>query len=186
MHGGSVRASSAGPVRGSEFELCLPLAAPSAEPVTGKEVGTAGAATRRILVVDDSQDAAESLALLLGTKGHDLRTAYNGEAALEVVDAFRPEVVLLDIGLPRMDGYEVARQLRKRPETEHALLIALTGYGQDQDRRHSAQAGFDYHLVKPVHPDELLKLITRHYEEESHATLQANPRALPEEHVSTP
>jgi CheY-like chemotaxis protein len=112
---------------------------------------------RRILVVDDSQDSAESLALLLELHGHEVRTAFAGPAALETASAFCPDVVLLDIGLPGMDGYEVARRLR----AEHGgcRLIALTGYGRDDDRRRSREAGFDHHLVKPVDLEELTRLL---------------------------
>src|SRR5207249_1563474 len=115
---------------------------------------------RRILVVDDTVDAAESLAKLLELTGHDVRTARDGPAALEAARIYRPEVVLLDIGLPGMDGYEVARRLRKQPATEHVRLVALTGYGQAEDRRRSREAGFDHHLVKPVDPAALEGLLT--------------------------
>ena len=112
----------------------------------------------RILVVDDIPDAAESLALLLRVEGHEVRTAHDGPNALEVVGAFRPEVALLDIGLPRMDGYELARRLRGVPGLEATLLVALTGYGQEEDRRKSMEAGFDGHLVKPADPAALRAL----------------------------
>jgi PAS domain S-box-containing protein len=151
MHGGSVAAHSDGPGRGSEFVVRLPLRegpGPGAGPA-GEERGTAPGA-RRVLVVDDNRDAAESLAMLLRATGHEVRTAHAGPAALEAARAHRPEVVLLDIGLPGLDGYEVARRLRAEPGFKGALLVALTGYGQDEDRRRSQAAGFDLHLVKPV------------------------------------
>jgi CheY-like chemotaxis protein len=110
-------------------------------------------------VVDDNVDAAESLALVLRRGGNEVRTAYNGPDGLEEAAAFRPTAVVLDIGLPGMDGYETARLLRARPEHQGVLLIALTGYGQDEDRRRSAEAGFDHHLVKPVEPHELRELL---------------------------
>src|SRR5262249_16873854 len=110
---------------------------------------------RRILVVDDNVDTAESLKMLLALDGHDVQLTYDGPAALRAADEFRPEVVLLDIGLPRMDGYQVAQHLRERLATEQVLLIALTGYGQDEDRRRSQEAGFHVHLVKPVDLDAL-------------------------------
>jgi CheY-like chemotaxis protein len=115
------------------------------------------AAGRRILVVDDNQDSAESLALLLELKGHEVRTAFAGPAALDIASTFQPEVVLLDIGLPGMDGYEVARRLRAG--NDGSRLVALTGYGQDDDRQRSRDAGFDHHLVKPVDLDELARVI---------------------------
>lgn len=105
---------------------------------------------RRILVVDDSVDSADSLALLLRMLGHTTMAAHDGEAALQAMTAFHPEIVLLDIGLPRLNGYEVARRLREMPGGKSLLLIALTGYGQDEDRRRSVEAGFDYHLTKPL------------------------------------
>src|SRR5215211_6310628 len=104
----------------------------------------------RILVVDGNVDAAESLALLLGLGGQEVHTAHDGPAALEAAVAFRPHVVLLDIGLPGMTGYEVAAHLRRQPVLRSAVLIALTGYGQEEDRRKSLEAGFDHHLVKPI------------------------------------
>jgi CheY-like chemotaxis protein len=115
---------------------------------------------RRVLVVDDNVDAAVSLARVLERhEGQEVRVAHDGPSALEAAEAFRPEVVLLDIGLPGMDGHEVARRLRGRPEFERALIVALTGWGQESDRRRSGEAGFDHHLVKPVDPDELRGLL---------------------------
>lgn len=105
---------------------------------------------RRVLLVDDSVDAAEAMSMLLETLGHDVRTLHDGPSALAAVDTFAPEVVILDIGLPGMDGFEVARQMRARPATKGALMIALTGYGGENDRQKSRDAGFDHHLVKPV------------------------------------
>ena len=112
----------------------------------------AGGAPRRILVVDDNHDATESLALLLQLDGHETRAVYDGLEALDVAQSFQPEIVLLDIGLPGLNGYEVARRLRQRPGGEHLLLVALTGWGQDDDRERTRAAGFDEHLVKPVDP----------------------------------
>jgi CheY-like chemotaxis protein len=104
----------------------------------------------RILVVDDNVDSAESLALLLQASGHDVRTAHDGPTALEAALDYRPNVVLLDIGLPRMDGYEVAKKLRQQPFLKNVVLVAMTGYGQDSDRQRSQEAGFAHHLVKPA------------------------------------
>ena len=116
---------------------------------------------RRILVVDDNVDAAESLALLLRLEGHDVRVAHDGPAALAAVEAEPPDLVFLDIGMPVMNGYDVARRLRQRPGLEHLLLVAMTGWGQEEDRRRSQEAGFDHHLVKPVEPDALHQLLAQ-------------------------
>jgi CheY-like chemotaxis protein len=118
----------------------------------------AGVARKRVLVVDDNQDSAESLALLLELYGHEVRTAFAGPSALETAGVFLPEIVLLDIGLPGMDGYEVARRLRA--EHDGCRLIALTGYGRDDDRQRSREAGFDHHLVKPVDLEELKRALS--------------------------
>lgn len=114
----------------------------------------------RILVVDDNVDSADSMALLLGLDGHETRTAFDGPGALAEALAFRPRVVLLDIGLPGMDGYEVARRMRELPGLRDVLLIAITGYGRDDDRARSKEAGFDHHLVKPVDPETLGRLLS--------------------------
>lgn len=113
----------------------------------------------RVLLVDDSPDSSEPLSLLLQTKGHETRIATDGEAALEAADEFRPNCVVLDLGLPRMDGYEVARQLRARPYGDGLILIALTGWAGRDVRTRAADAGFDYHLVKPVNWEELEKIV---------------------------
>ena len=114
---------------------------------------------RRLLVVDDNRDAAESMSMLLQLWGHDVVFAYDGPSALATAERWQPEAVFLDIGLPGMDGYEVAERLRSLPHTKGTVLIAITGYGQDDDRLRSRQAGIDYHLVKPVAPDALRSLI---------------------------
>src|SRR5690606_21409464 len=114
---------------------------------------------RRILVVDDNLDAAETLAMLLEMAGHEVRVAHLGRAALSLAQAFRPDTALLDIGLPDMSGYDVAQSLRREPWAAHILLIALTGWGQDDDRRRALEAGFDHHLIKPVDTDRLAELI---------------------------
>jgi PAS domain S-box-containing protein len=165
MHGGSVTAHSNGPGKGSEFVVRLPL---SPYHDNANALATSSAATpadipcpHRILVVDDNRDSAESIALLLKLWGHDVRTAPDGATALETVRAYRPQVVLLDIGLPNVNGYDVAKQLRQEFGRDGLLLIAVTGYGQSEDRRRSAQAGFDHHLVKPVSPEDLAKLFCR-------------------------
>ncbi len=163
LHGGSVHAASPGLGQGSEFTVRLPALAAAPAPAEPKpRAGHAGPTRgRRVLVVDDNQDVADSLALVLRLGGHDVRVAHDGPAALEAAHAYRPEVVLLDIGLPGMTGYEVARRLRQEPPAGLALLIALTGYGQEEDRRRSSEAGFDVHLTKPVDPADLKELLVR-------------------------
>ncbi|HEY1377292.1 MAG TPA: ATP-binding protein [Gemmataceae bacterium] len=161
MHGGTIEAHSAGPGKGSEFVVRLPLAADAVRD-GGSEVSPhsplPALQSLRVLVVDDNVDAAESLAVLLRAAGHDARTAHSGPEAVAAA-AVRPTAVVLDIGLPGMDGYAVARELRRRPETAGAKLIALTGYGQDADRDKAREAGFDHHLTKPVEFDELQRLL---------------------------
>jgi signal transduction histidine kinase len=151
LHGGSVEARSEGSGRGSEFIVRLPLVAPKAgEGASDAGLERPGLAPRRILVVDDNRDAAETLGMLLELSGAHTRVVHDGQAALEAFRSYRPAVVLLDLGLPGMDGYEIARRLRDEPGGVHAKLIALTGWGQEEDRRRSRAAGIDHHLVKPV------------------------------------
>jgi two-component system OmpR family response regulator len=114
---------------------------------------------RRLLVVDDNKDAAESMSMLLEMWGHEVAFAFDGPSALETAEQWQPEAVFLDIGLPGMDGYEVAERLRELPQARDAVLIAITGYGQEDDRLRSRRAGIDHHLVKPVAPDALRSLI---------------------------
>ncbi len=162
LHGGTVSARSDGPGRGSEFAVRLPLdlsARPWAGPTGPDRPSTA--APRRILVVDDQADAATILARLLRGRGHDVRVAADGASALLAAAEHRAEVVVLDIGLPGMDGYEAARRLRDLPTTRDALLIALTGYGQEDDVRRALEAGFDYHLVKPTDLDAIEAILAR-------------------------
>ncbi|MDR3386071.1 MAG: CHASE3 domain-containing protein [Rudaea sp.] len=160
LHGGSVIARSDGPGTGSEFELRLPLT--QARDTTAATVRTAAPATggrHRILIVDDNIDLAASTAALLELWGHAAHVVYNGKDALDAAHSFRPEVILLDIGLPEMDGFQVAQQIRGEPEMQAVHLIAMTGYGQDRDRLRAQQAGFNAHLVKPVQPDALKLLL---------------------------
>jgi two-component system CheB/CheR fusion protein len=166
MHGGRVQAFSAGPDQGSEFVVRLPALAgafPPTDQTQNARKPEGQWPIRRILVVEDNHDIAQSLVKLLSALGHKVSAVSNGAAALETVRTFRPEVVFLDIGLPGMDGYTVARHLRK--EYHQTLrLVALTGYGQDEDRRRAREAGFDHHLLKPVTVDVLqavLMAITR-------------------------
>jgi PAS domain S-box-containing protein len=165
LHGGTVQAASAGVGRGSEFVIRLPAPAAAADSGPGEPAPPIGERTaplpRRILVVDDNRDATESLALLLRLDGHETRAAYDGVEALEVAQSFEPETVLLDIGLPGMNGYEVAHRLRQRPGGDRLLLVALTGWGQDIDRERTRAAGFDEHLVKPVDLARLARVLGR-------------------------
>jgi len=153
-HGGSVSACSGGVGHGSEFVVRLPhvaAAARAAAPLS-PSVATPGTLSdpRRILVVDDNEDGAEMLSIALGQKGHEIRTAHDAATALKAAEGFMPEIAFLDIGLPVIDGYELAARLRQLPGLERIYLIALTGYGQESDRRKTRAAGFDQHLVKPV------------------------------------
>ncbi len=163
MHGGVVTATSAGVGQGSEFVVRLPISRASASgaksATLSKGVGEA-APMRRILVVDDNVDAAVTTSLLLRGRGHEVQTAFNGPSALAAVQSFQPEIIILDIGLPGMSGYEVAKLLRAEPSTQGVVIAALTGYGQESDRQRSFDAGFDYHLTKPPEPDFLDTLLT--------------------------
>lgn len=161
MHGGSVEARSDGPGQGSEFIVRLPLAVgwSASRQMPSPDIPSASLAGRRVLIVDDNSDAAESLKMLLKVLGADVSTANDGLAALEALETFRPTVVLLDIGMPGMDGHEVARRMRRLAAGQSATLIALTGWGQEGDRRQSKDAGFDHHLVKPVDITMLRELL---------------------------
>jgi CheY-like chemotaxis protein len=161
MHGGTVTAHSEGTDKGSEFVVRLPA-------LTRKTAVDKSAAIwqpqqpqikRRVLIVDDNHDSADMMAALLQAWGHQVRTEYDGPSTIAAATPFQPEVVLLDIGLPGMNGYEVATQLRKSAHLHSVVLVAVTGYGQDDDRRRVREAGFDHHLVKPVDPAALEKII---------------------------
>lgn len=163
LHGGHVEVSSSGINQGSEFVVRLPLMPATEAPVpTGQAapVSSAVPASRRILVVDDNPDVSHSFAMLLELMGHKVTTAPDGPTALAMVAASRPEVIFLDIGLPGMDGHEVARRLRQAHGAEAFKLFALSGYGREEDRQRSRQAGFDQHLIKPVELDVIEKLLT--------------------------
>jgi PAS domain S-box-containing protein len=163
LHGGTVQAHSDGQGQGSEFTVRLPLApAESFRPHQGDEDDTASgtpAQSRRVLVIDDNHDACATLAALLRMEGHEVREAHDGPEGIDAAKAFAPDLVLLDIGMPGMSGYEVAQALRKLPGGGALRIVAVTGWSQDHDRQRSREAGFDHHLAKPVGVDELLKLL---------------------------
>jgi PAS domain S-box-containing protein len=160
LHGGRVRAHSAGPGQGSEFVVRLPaLPAAAAAPAADGPAPAGALPRRRVLVVDDNADAAESLAILLRLQGQDVRVAHDGPSGLTAAAAERPDVVFLDIGMPGMDGYEVCRRLRQQPGLNGMVVVALTGWGQEEDRRRSQEAGFDRHLVKPVGIEALREVL---------------------------
>jgi CheY-like chemotaxis protein len=178
LHGGTVQAFSDGLRRGSEFVVCLPTAPappPTGNGQTEKREGREGwtdkpALLWRVLIVDDNRDSADSLAVLLRMLGHEAKTAYDGETALKVAEQFAPDIVLLDIGLPRLSGLETARRLRNDLGLHDSLLIAMTGYGQEEDKRRSREAGFNAHLVKPVDFGELRALLERFASQRRSAT----------------
>ncbi len=163
MHGGTVAAESAGPGRGATFTVTLPM--PEIEPArlanapTDETPGGAGP-MRRILVVDDNGDSAASMTMMLTLMGNEVSTAYNGVDALEAAARFRPEIVLMDVGMPRMNGYEATRRIREQPWGRAMTIVALTGWGQEADRLKSEEAGCDGHLVKPVSLHDLETLLT--------------------------
>jgi CheY-like chemotaxis protein len=162
LHHGTITVDSAGPGKGSCFTIRLPCIPPGAEDVPMQESDMTSGATagRRILVVDDNRDAAESLAMLLQMDGHEVRVAYAGKQALEIATSgFLPEIAILDLGLPDIDGYELARRLRHDLRMQRATLVALTGWGQEEHKQRAREAGFDQHLTKPVDPDRLVALI---------------------------
>jgi CheY-like chemotaxis protein len=161
LHGGRIEAFSAGPGKGSRFTVTMPGACEVTAPAPQSRamVDGKGGSSRRILLADDNRDAAESLAIILRLEGHEVELAHDGATALQVYCQKRPDVALLDIGMPKTDGYEVARQIRANPGGEQVLLIAITGWAQDSDKARSRAAGFDHHLAKPIEPDALIELL---------------------------
>jgi signal transduction histidine kinase len=161
LHDGRVEAHSAGVGQGAEFRVYLPCLQSSAQHDSSHapEVHAASAVCRRLLIVEDNPDIADTTATMLAIAGHTVRCARDGAQAITEAQSFSPEVVLLDVGLPELDGYQVARHLRQLPQTRHALIIGLTGYGMPADRQRGREAGFDHHLLKPADPAELRTLI---------------------------
>jgi CheY-like chemotaxis protein len=162
MQGGRVEAHSDGPDRGSRFTVWFPLVScnESLSDLTSESCARPESTGTTVLVVDDNRDAAETLQLVLEAVGHDVFVAHDSEEALKLAREVSPAVLILDIGLPGMDGYELARRLRAHPATEHSTFVALTGYGQADDRQKASDAGFDRFLVKPVMLDDVLNSIT--------------------------
>jgi CheY-like chemotaxis protein len=163
LHGGSVSAHSEGPGRGTEVTVRLPAAEAAERPPEDRDRPSLharrAAVRRRILVVDDNVDAAETLAALLELQGHRVAVAHDGERALELAREFVPDIALLDLGMPGMDGYELARAFRDNPSTRGVQIIAVSGYGRAEDRARTRQAGFDMHVTKPVDPEVLRKVV---------------------------
>lgn len=160
MHGGSVQAKSAGLGMGAEFDVRLPLVQQVApDPSFPEAESTPASSSLRILIVDDNRDGAESLAMMLRILGNETRVAYNGEDGVQLAEAYQPDVILFDIGLPKMNGYEACRVIRQQSWGQRPMVIAVTGWGQAEDRQRSKNAGFDHHLVKPVDARVLLQLL---------------------------
>ena len=160
LHGGRIEARSAGPGHGSEFIVRLPRrdsrikAAVELAPVESER-----SASRRVLIADDNQDAAETLAMLLQIEGHQVHVVHDGRAAVSAFADFNPDVALLDIGMPELSGYEVAKRVREDPRKQKVTLIALTGWGQDRDKAQALAAGFNHHFTKPVEPSRLTEIL---------------------------
>jgi CheY-like chemotaxis protein len=168
LHGGSVTARSSGLGHGSEFIVRLPIAPRSSTASYGEAApATQHLARQRVLIADDNRDAADSLGILLEMAGHEVRIAHLGQEALALAQAFRPNIALLDIGMPDLSGYEVAAALRRQPWAKTLQLIALTGWGQEEDRRRAREAGFDHHLIKPIDPEHLERLFAGRFSERS-------------------
>ena len=162
MHGGRVEAHSEGPGRGSEFIIRLPIVpAPTQAqpPKSERELPMAKPTRHRILVVDDNVDAAKTMSMMLKIMGNEIRTAHDGQQGIETAEEFRPDMILLDIGMPKLNGYDTCRRIREQPWGGSIFIVALTGWGQEDDKRRSREAGFDYHLVKPVEPAALESLL---------------------------
>jgi CheY-like chemotaxis protein len=161
LHGGTIEARSEGPGKGSEFIVRLPQRTLSAAPQLRAIEAAAMKAVRRrrVLIADDNLDAAESLAVLLRMEGHDVTVVHDGRAALATINSVQPEIALLDIGMPELDGYQVARLVRQGSLGRAVTLVAMTGWGQDRDKARALGAGFNHHFTKPIEPTQLMNLI---------------------------
>jgi CheY-like chemotaxis protein len=159
LHGGTVTAESGGPGAGSRFRVRLPRSQPTVEPKAMVSTPPETRVIKRVLIADDNVDAAESLQLWLEMAGHEVHVALTGPAALKLAETVQPQVALLDVGMPGMTGLEVAAKIREAPWGREMVLIALTGWGQEEDLRRTKAAGFDHHLTKPVAPDAIEELI---------------------------
>jgi CheY-like chemotaxis protein len=164
LHGGTVSAASVGIGLGSEFVVRLPVSEDQGSPPTVAQHVTRprSAKQHRVLIIDDNEDAATSLALLLESEGHAVCTAFDGKNGLRLAHDFSPGAIVLDIGLPDTDGYEVARLIRQQPSGQVKLMIAVTGWGQEADKQAAKNAGFDFHFTKPVDLDRLLAVLNQH------------------------
>jgi CheY-like chemotaxis protein len=158
LHGGSIEASSEGRGRGAAFTIALPLPKPVSEDAPSETAAHPEEVRRRVVVIDDNVDSADMMAMFVSTLGGESRVAYSGENGLSLVANFRPDVVLLDIGMPGLDGYETCRRIRKALG-ESVVVVAMTGWGQERDKQQARNAGFDAHLTKPVDPTVLRKLL---------------------------
>jgi CheY-like chemotaxis protein len=176
MHGGAIGARSDGLGKGSEFIVRLPVLddTPEMPPAPAERGDDTPDAGGRVLIVDDNRVAVASLTLLLGTCRYQVQVAFDGQAAVEAAERWRPDAVVLDIGMPRLDGHEACRRIRQQPWGRDMVIIALTGWGTDEDRRKTAEAGFDAHLVKPVEPSLLIRLLAERLRGEA-AVVQAGP-----------
>ena len=165
LHGGKIEARSEGLERGCEFVVVLPglrvVASNSPKVQSGTEESAAPSALRRVLIADDNRDGAESLAMLIEFSGHQVYLAHTGIDAVQMAAIHRPHIAILDIGMPGMDGYQVAERIRDETWGRHMILIALTGWGQEDDKRRAQRAGFDHHLTKPVDPATLEELLAQ-------------------------
>jgi CheY-like chemotaxis protein len=161
LHGGCIEAKSPGLGRGSEFTVRLPVGALGAPSVAeaGSRPGQGARVSRRVLIADDNQDSAESLAMLLRIEGYEVVVVHNGADALAALAGFDPEIALLDIGMPALNGYEVAQKIRETRPASPVRLIAVTGWGQHSDKARARASGFDHHFTKPVEPERLLELL---------------------------
>ncbi len=162
MHGGLIEVKSDGPTKGSEFTVRLPILVEvrdNGKPPSASPTQLAATGGRRVLVVDDNQAAVKLLSMVIQSMGNEVQTAYNGQEAVEVAATFLPEVVLMDLGMPKMNGYDAAQHIRKQSWGQNMLLVALSGWGQEDDKRRTKEAGFDHHLTKPAEPAEIRRLL---------------------------